>query len=234
MPQLEQGSVDLIFADPPYFLSNNGVTCQSGRMVSVNKGDWDASQGLGADLEFTTAWLVECRRLLKPNGTIWISGTMHNIHIIGFALQSLGYKILNEITWYKVNPPPNLSCRYFTHATETILWAKKTEKAKHKFNYETMKEKNGGRQMQSLWSITPPKRWEKRYGKHPTQKPEELLERIILASSEPGDLVLDPFLGSATTGVMAVRLDRGFIGIEREEDYLKLAWQRIKDEPSVP
>lgn len=230
MPLLEAESVDLIFADPPYFLSNNGITCQSGRMVSVNKGKWDESGGLESDFEFTKAWLTECRRLLKPDGSIWISGTMHNIHVIGYALQCLDYRILNDIIWYKINPPPNLSCRYFTHATETILWAKKSKRAKHKFNYEEMKAENGGRQMQSLWSITPPKPHEKRYGKHPTQKPEELLERIILSSSNPGDLVMDPFAGSGTSGVAAVRLDRRYIGIELEETFLEVAKSRIMEE----
>jgi len=222
----------MVFADPPYFLSNNGVTCQSGRMVSVNKGRWDASKGPEADFEFNTAWLRECRRVLKPNGTIWVSGTLHNIYGIGYALQLLGYKILNDIAWYKVHPPPNLSCRYFTHATETLIWARKSERARHRFNYEAMKSENDGKQMQSLWKIKPPRPWEKRYGKHPTQKPEELLRRIVLAATGPGDLVLDPFVGSGTTGVVCVRLGRRFVGIDSSQDFLAVAQRRIADELS--
>ncbi|HJR06049.1 MAG TPA: DNA methyltransferase [Pyrinomonadaceae bacterium] len=229
----ESESFDLIFADPPYFLSNNGVTCQSGRRASVNKGAWDKAPAVGEIQDFNVAWLGECRRLLKPDGTIWVTGTSHNIYSVGFALQTLGYKILNDIAWYKVNPPPNLACRYFTHATETILWAKRDAKAKHTFNYQEMKQANGGKQMQSLWQITSPPAREKRYGKHPTQKPELLLERIIRASSNEGDHVLDPFCGSGTTGVVAARLKRRFTGFDVDENYLRIASQRIKDELAV-
>ena len=228
--QSDSESFDLIFADPPYFLSNGGVTCQSGRMVSVNKGQWDKAPPLDVIHEFNLQWLRECRRLLKPNGTLWVSGTAHNIYSVGFAMQTLGYKILNDIAWFKMNPPPNLACRYFTHATETILWARREEKARHLFNYQEMKQDNSGKQMQSLWSITPPKAHEKRYGKHPTQKPEALLSRIIRASSNPHDLVLDPFCGSGTTGVVCARLQRRFMGFEVDGNYLKLAAQRIIDE----
>jgi site-specific DNA-methyltransferase (adenine-specific) len=229
----ESESFDLIFADPPYFLSNNGVTCQSGRRVSVNKGAWDKAPAVAEIQDFNVAWLSECRRLLKPDGTIWVTGTSHNIYSVGFALQTLGYKILNDIAWYKVNPPPNLACRYFTHATETILWAKRDAKAKHTFNYQEMKQANGGKQMQSLWQITSPTTREKRYGKHPTQKPELLLERIISASSNEGDHVLDPFCGSGTTGVVAARLKRRFTGFDVDENYLRIASRRIKDELNV-
>ena len=221
---------DLIFADPPYFLSNDGITCQAGKMVSVNKGDWDKGSTPEEMHAFNLEWLGECRRLLKPNGTLWVSGTAHNIYSVGFALQSLGYKILNDIAWYKVNPPPNLSCRYFTHATETILWARREQKARHTFNYEEMKRENKGKQMQSLWHIKPPTPREKRYGKHPTQKPEALLERIIAASTNSGDLVLDPFCGSGTTGVLCARLGRRFVGFELDEKYLAVAIKRIEDE----
>lgn len=221
---------DLIFADPPYFLSNNGITCQAGKMVSVNKGDWDKGSTPEEMHVFNLEWLGECRRLLKPNGTLWVSGTAHNIYSVGFALQSLGYKILNDIAWYKVNPPPNLSCRYFTHATETILWARREQKARHIFNYEEMKRENKGKQMQSLWHIKPPTPREKRYGKHPTQKPEALLERIIAASTNSGDMILDPFCGSGTTGVVCARLDRRFVGFELDEKYLTVAAKRIEDE----
>ena len=228
--EFQNASFDMIFADPPYFLSNGGVTCQSGKMVSVDKGDWDKAPSLGEIHKFNTIWLKECHRVLKPNGTIWVTGTAHNIHSVGFAMQTLGYKILNDIAWFKINPPPNLACRYFTHATETILWARKHEKSKHLFNYEEMKKDNGGKQMQSLWSITPPKVWEKRYGKHPTQKPEALLDRIIRASSNPNDLVLDPFCGSGTTGVLCARLHRRFVGFDIDEGCLDVAMKRIGDE----
>lgn len=228
------GMFDMIFADPPYFLSNNGITCKSGKMVSVNKGKWDKSEGIAVDHEFNLLWLKECQRILKPNGTLWVSGTSHNIYSVGFALQSLGYKILNDIAWYKVNPPPNLACRYFTHATETILWAAKNKKAKHVFNYPLMKEMNGGKQMQSLWHIKPPARIEKRFGKHPTQKPEALLSRIVLAASNEGDTILDPFCGSGTTGVACMRHKRRFVGFELESGYLDVAVQRLQDEYATP
>jgi site-specific DNA-methyltransferase (adenine-specific) len=221
---------DLIFADPPYFLSNDGITCHAGRMVSVNKGVWDKAETFEAVHEFNREWLKECRRVLKPNGTIWVTGTAHNIYSVGFALQTLGFKILNDIAWYKVNPPPNLSCRYFTHATETIIWARREAKGKHTFHYEEMKRENRNRQMQSLWHIKPPATREKRYGKHPTQKPEQLLDRIIRASSDPHSLVLDPFCGSGTTGVVCARTGRRFIGIDLISSYLDLAIARIEDE----
>ncbi len=223
-------SVDMIFADPPYFLSNGGITCVNGRMVRVDKGGWDKSQGITADHNFNILWLDQCRRLLRPNGTLWVTGTSHNIHSVGYALQTLDYKILNDIAWFKVNPPPNLACRYFTHATETILWAAKNAKSRHTFHYKLMKEQNGGKQMQSLWSIMPPGKSEKRHGKHPTQKPEALLTRIVEASTSPGELILDPFCGSATTGVACARLGRRFIGIDKEEEFLTLAVRRLSDE----
>jgi site-specific DNA-methyltransferase (adenine-specific) len=221
---------DVIFADPPYFLSNDGITCQAGKMVSVNKGVWDKATTFEEMHEFNRQWLRECHRLLKPNGTIWVTGTSHNIYSVGFALQTLGYKILNDIAWYKVNPPPNLSCRYFTHATETILWARRSPKARHTFNYEEMKRENRNKQMQSLWHIKPPAPREKRYGKHPTQKPEALLDRILRASSNPHDIVLDPFCGSGTTGVACVRLGRRFVGFEMDASFIKVAAKRIEDE----
>jgi site-specific DNA-methyltransferase (adenine-specific) len=221
---------DLIFADPPYFLSNGGITCHAGKMVSVNKGLWDKAATFEEIHEFNKLWLRECRRLLKPNGAIWVTGTAHNIYSVGFALQTLGFKVLNDIAWYKVNPPPNLSCRYFTHATETILWARRDPKSRHTFNYAEMKRENRGKQMQSLWHIKPPGPREKRYGKHPTQKPEALLDRILRASTNPRDLVLDPFCGSGTTGVAAARLGRRFVGIDLVESYLNIAVARLKDE----
>ena len=190
------GIFDAIFADPPYFLSNGGITCHNGRMVKVDKGGWDKSRGAELNHEFNHEWLRRCQRALKPDGTIWISGTQHVIFSVGFALQQLGFKILNDITWEKPNPPPNLSCRYFTHSTETILWAAKNETSRHTFNYAQMREANAGKQMKSVWRFKAPASAEKSHGKHPTQKPLVLLERCLLASTSPGDLVLDPFSGS--------------------------------------
>jgi site-specific DNA-methyltransferase (adenine-specific) len=229
LPLLPAESVDLIFADPPYFLSNGGITCHAGKMVSVNKGDWDKSRGPDANHEFNRAWLAACQRVLKPNGSLWVSGTAHVIHSVGFAMQQLGFKLLNDISWVKPNPPPNLSCRYFTHATETIIWAARDKKSRHTFNYKLMKETNRGKQMKSVWEIKPPETWEKRFGKHPTQKPLALLERILLASSHEGDLVLDPFSGSGTTLLAARKLRRTAVGLELSYDYLSLALQRITD-----
>jgi site-specific DNA-methyltransferase (adenine-specific) len=227
LPAIPENTVDLIFADPPYFLSNDGITCHAGRMVSVNKGQWDRSRGADANHEFNRAWLAACQRVLKPNGTIWVSGTAHVIHSVGFAMQQLEFKLLNDITWVKPNPPPNLSCRYFTHATETIIWAAKNKKSRHKFNYPLMKQLAGGKQMKSVWEIKPPEPWEKRFGKHPTQKPVALLERILLAASSEGDLVLDPFLGSGTTAIACLRHRRWFCGCEIIEQFVCVALARI-------
>ncbi len=222
------GVFDMIFADPPYFLSNGGITCHAGKMVKVDKGQWDKSMGPDLNHEFNTAWLSRCQRLLTANGTLWVSGTHHVIYSVGYAMQQLGMKILNDITWEKRNPPPNLSCRYFTHSTETIIWAARNEKAKHYFNYDLMRSMNGGKQMKSVWTLLAPSKQEKRFGKHPTQKPVELLERIILASTREGDFVLDPFSGSSTTGVAAIGLKRRFLGIEHERDFVKLSTERLR------
>ena len=227
---LPESSVDLIFADPPYFLSNGGITCHAGKMVSVNKGAWDKSQGPVANHEFNRSWLAACQRILKPNGSLWVSGTAHVIHSVGFAMQQLGFKLLNDISWVKPNPPPNLSCRYFTHSTETIIWAARDKKSRHTFNYKLMKETNRGKQMKSVWEIKPPETWEKRFGKHPTQKPLALLERILLASSHEGDLVLDPFSGSGTTLLAAFRLRRHALGCELSAEFVSLSVQRICSE----
>ena len=223
------GVFDMIFADPPYFLSDGGITCHSGKMVKVDKGDWDKSSDINAIHKFNLEWLSRCQKLLKKDGTIWVSGTSHNIYSIGFAMQQLGMKILNDITWEKPNPPPNLSCRYFTHSTETIIWAAKNKNSKHRFNYEEMKRLNNGKQMKSVWTISAPKKDEKKFGKHPTQKPLELLERIILASTKEGDLVFDPFSGSSTTGVAAIKLNRLFVGCEREDEYIQLSVKRLSE-----
>lgn len=224
-----EGKFHMIFADPPYFLSNGGITCHAGKMVKVDKGAWDKSKGPEINHEFNLTWLSRCQKLLLPNGTIWVSGTHHVIHSVGFAMQQLGMKILNDITWEKPNPAPNLSCRYFTHSTETIIWAAKTEKSKHCFQYQTMRAMNGGKQMKSVWRLPAPGKAEKVHGKHPTQKPVALLERILLASTNEGDLVFDPFAGSATTGVAAILTKRRFVGTELEENFVQLAINRLKE-----
>lgn len=225
--RFSDGQFDMIFADPPYFLSNGGITCHAGKMVKVDKGQWDKSQGAELNHEFNLAWLSLCQKLLKPNGTLWVSGTHHVIYSIGYAMQQLQMKILNGITWEKPNPPPNLSCRYFTHSTETIIWAARDAKSKHTFHYEDMRCINGGKQMKTVWNFTSPGQDEKKFGKHPTQKPLALLERIILASTNEGELVLDPFAGSSTTGVAAIRLNRQFLGIEIDPEFVKLSRERL-------
>lgn len=227
LKNLEEKSVDLIFADPPYMLSNDGITCKSGKMASVNKGEWDRSKGFKEDVKFHKKWLKSCDRVLKDEGTIWISGTYHCIHQITYILLEMGYYIINEISWIKPNAAPNMGCRCFTASHETLIWAKKSKKFKHTFNYELMKEMNDGKQMRSFWIIPTTPKNEKLLGKHPTQKPLELLKRVILSSSKKGDLVLDPFVGSGTTGVSALRYNRKFIGIDTEKDYLDLAYKRL-------
>jgi site-specific DNA-methyltransferase (adenine-specific) len=222
------GCFDLIFADPPYFLSNGGITCHAGRMVKVDKGAWDKSRGAEENHNFNREWLRRCQALLKPNGTLWVSGTHHVIFSVGYAMQQLGMKVLNQITWQKPNPPPNLACRYFTHSTETVIWAAKHGKSRHVFNYPAMKRANGGRQMKDVWSLTAPRRGEKALGRHPTQKPLALLERILLAASQPGDWVLDPFLGSGTTAVACAQLGRACVGIETDAAHLALAAERLR------
>ncbi len=222
------GIFDMIFADPPYFLSNGGFTCHAGKVAKVDKGKWDKSRGVRENHEFNLAWLSRCQKLLKPNGTIWVSGTHHVIYSVGFAMQELEMKILNDITWEKPNPPPNLSCRYFTHSTETIIWAAKDKYAKHYFNYDEMRKLNNNKQMKTVWTISAPGSEEKKFGKHPTQKPIELLKRIILASTQEGDIIFDPFSGSSTTGLVAVQLNRAFVGCELENEYIALSIKRLK------
>ncbi|MDD3285177.1 MAG: site-specific DNA-methyltransferase [Patescibacteria group bacterium] len=243
---LPENSVDMIFADPPYMLSNGGFSVHAGRMVSVNKGEWDVSNGLKKDFEFQLAWIKACHRVLKPGGTIWISGTYHSIYQCGFALQVSKFHILNDIAWFKPNASPNLSCRFFTASHETLIWARKelvhpkTGKAittKHKFNYDLMKNgnwpedflKKPNLQMRSVWSMGTPKPAEKKFGKHPTQKPIDLLVRIVMASTDKGDIVIDPFTGSSTTGLACALNGRKFIGIDLEKKYLELSVKRYKD-----
>ena len=240
LERITDHSIDMIFADPPYNLSNDGFTCQGGRMVSVNKGDWDRSQGPEADFEFHRTWIAACHRKLKPGGTIWISGTYHSVYQCGFALQIGGWHVLNDISWFKPNASPNLSCRMFTASHESLIWARTAKKDKHVFNYQAMKQgdwherdpiKKDAKQMRSVWSIPLTKKSEKRHGKHPTQKPESLLERVVLSSTNPEDIILDPFCGSGTTGVVALRRGRRFIGIDMDAAYLEgLARPRLEDE----
>jgi site-specific DNA-methyltransferase (adenine-specific) len=235
---LPDGCIDLIYVDPPYFLSNGGFTCYGGKYAIVDKGEWDKSNGVEEDFKFHCRWIEACGRVLKPNGTMWVSGTYHSVYSCGYALQKNGWHIINDICWFKPNGMPNLSGRMFAASHETLLWVKKNKEAKHYFNYECVKKgtwssdfiKRPGKQMKSVWGITPPKAEEKRYGTHPAQKPEALLDRIILICSQEGDTILDPFCGSGTMGVSALRHKRKFIGIDGDASYLdKLAIPRIKD-----
>jgi len=236
LEQLPDNSVDMIFADPPYNLSNGGFTCHAGKRVSVNKGKWDKSNGFEKDFNFHSNWIKACKRVLKPNGTIWISGTYHSIFQTGCILQQAGYHILNDIAWYKPNASPNLSGRYFTASHETLIWARKDKKAKHIFNYKLMREgewpkdflKKPNKQMRSVWAINTPAPWEKKFGKHPTQKPYELLKRVILASTHKDAVILDPFTGSSTTGLAAIRFGRKFVGVDTEKQFLDLSKKRFR------
>ncbi len=242
MEKFPENSIDMIFADPPYFLSNGWFTVHAGRMVKVDKWEWDKSSWIEDDFGFHIRWLEEAKRILKPDGTIWISGTYHSIYQCWYALQILGFHILNDISWFKPNASPNLSCRFFTASHETIIWARKNKKWKHYFDYSAMKNgdwssdslKKPGLQMRSVWSIYPPKNWEKTYGKHPTQKPIDLLKRIIIASTKDQDIILDPFSWSATTGIASQLIgNRKYIGIDQNKEYLDLSIKRYKDIISV-
>ena len=220
---------DMIFADPPYFLSNGGISVQSGKVVCVDKGNWDKAPSAEFIDEFNRKWLAVCKEKLKDNGTIWISGTHHNIFSVADQLSELGFKILNVVTWNKTDPPDNVSHRVFKHSAEYIIWAKKSKRAQHRYNYELMRQLNDGKQMTDVWRMPAVAKWEKSCGKHPTQKPVSLLVRIIMASTKEGDWVLDPFNGSGTTGVAASLLDRKFLGIDMEKAYLELASKRREE-----
>ena len=215
--------------DPPYFLSSGGISCQSGQVVCVDKGDWDkptTSEDIDA---FNLRWLTACREHMKDDATIWISGTHHNIFSVQQQLIKLGFKILNVVTWAKTNPPPNISCRYFTYSTEFIIWARKSPKVAHYFNYELMKKLNGDKQMTDVWQLPAIGKWEKSCGKHPTQKPLGVLARLIQASTKPNAWILDPFSGSSTTGIAANLLGRRFLGLEKEDEYLLMSQARREE-----
>lgn len=224
-----QFDFDMVFADPPYFLSNGGISYQSGKIVCVNKGEWDKATTLEDMDTFNLKWLTEVRNHMKDNATIWISGTHHNIFSVQQQLIKLGFKILNVITWAKTNPPPNISCRYFTYSTEFIIWARKSPKVPHYFNYSLMKELNDNKQMTDVWQLPAIGRWEKSCGKHPTQKPLSILARIIQASTKQNAWILDPFSGSATTGIAACLLGRKYLGLEIEENFLMIGRQRREE-----
>lgn len=231
MPQIKDLNFkfDMIFADPPYFLSNGGISVQSGKVVCVDKGDWDKGGSPEYMKEFNHKWLSCCRDLLKDNGTIWISGTYHNIFSVATELTELGFRILNCVTWAKTNPPPNISCRFFTYSTEFVLWARKSPKKPHYFNYELMRAINEGKQMTDVWNLPAIAPWEKSCGKHPTQKPLSLLTRIILASTKDNAWILDPFSGSSTTGIAANLTNRRFLGIEKEQEFIDISIKRREE-----
>ena len=220
---------DMVFADPPYFLSNGGISYQSGKIVCVDKGEWDKATTIEDMDMFNLKWLTEVRNHMKDNATIWVSGTLHNIFSVQQQLIKLGFKILNIITWSKTNPPPNISGRYFTYSTEFIIWARKSPKVPHYFNYDLMKELNENKQMTDVWQLPAIGRWEKSCGKHPTQKPLSILARIIQASTKQDAWILDPFSGSATTGIAACLLGRKFLGLEIEENFLMMGRQRREE-----
>jgi len=233
MRSLPAASVDMIFADPPYNLQLGGDLLRpDGSQVDAVDDDWDKFDSLGTYDRFTHAWLKEAKRILKPNGSIWVIGSYHNIFRVGAALQDQGYWILNDVVWRKANPMPNFKGTRFTNAHETLIWASMGEKARYTFNYRAMKTLNDELQMRSDWLI-PICAGQERLKKgghkvHPTQKPEALLYRVLLACSNPGDVILDPFFGTGTTGAVAKRLGRHFIGIEREDDYIAAAKERIE------
>ena len=226
VPRLSACMFDAVFADPPYFLSNDGFSVQAGKQVSVNKGAWDKSQGLKADTEFNFQWIKACRERLSESGTIWVCGTFHNIFSVATVLSELNFRILNSVVWQKTNPPPNLSCRFFTHSTEILLWGRKQKGVPHYYNYDLMCRLAGGRQMTDVWRLPAIGRWEKSCGKHPTQKPLSLVVRALLASTEANALVLDPFAGSSTTGIAANLIGRRFVGVEMDGVFLNVSRSR--------
>ena len=228
--------VDMIFADPPYFLSSGDNCVFNGTPIRFDKGNWDRKVSPEFVYQFNKQWLSLCREKLKDGGTIWVSGTYHNIFSVANCLTELGYKILNIIVWHKSDAHPSLTVKLFNFSAEYIIWARKSEKPLHYFNYELMKSMAGGKQMQDVWDIPSAGAWEKTCGKHPTQKPLRLLYRTILACTHEGDTILDPFAGSCTTGIAANLLNRKFIGIDQSEEFLQLGIRRrqeIEDEATA-
>ena len=237
LPELQPDSVECVWTDPPYLLSNGGISCSAGRRVIVDKGAWDKSNGFEEDMQFCESWVAECKRVMTPAGCIWVSGTLHIHPIVGVALMKSGLRILNDIIWEKPNPPPNLGCRMFTHSTELIYWATKATQDsphKHTFNYGDMKLENGGKQMKTVWRYTAPGADEKRHGRHSTQKPVDLVRRCIRASTNADDLVLDPFVGSGSTGVAAIAEGRRFVGIDADVSFLEIASRRLAEVTPPP
>jgi len=240
LASLPENHVDLIFADPPYNLQLEGALMRpNNTRVDGVDNDWDKFASFEAYDRFTRAWLSECRRVLKPDGALWVIGSYHNIFRVGGILQDLGYWILSDVIWRKTNPMPNFRGRRFTNAHETLIWAAHNADARYTFNYEAMKALNDDVQMRSDWLFpicSGPERLKDGAGKkaHPTQKPEALLNRIILATSNPGDIILDPFFGTGTTGAAARRLGRRWIGIERDADYASIARARIEAVEPLP
>lgn len=221
--------VDMIFADPPYFLSKNISKCINGTWKSFEKGEWDRATSQDNINAFNKKWLSACRNVLKDNGTIFVTGTYHNIFSVASCMVELGYKILNIIVWQKSDAKPTLSRNFFNFTTEYIVWARKNERISHYFNCELMEQLNGGARMSDVWRIPFLSSWEMKYGKHPTQKPLRLLYRIILASTHEGDTILDPFAGSCTTGIAANLLNRKFIGIDQSLEYLMYGIRRKQE-----
>lgn len=237
MHGLPDASVDAVFADPPYNLQLGSKTLyrpEDQTAARAVRDEWDSFESSADYDQFTRAWLSECKRILKPNGSMWTIGSYHNIFRVGSALQDMGFWILNDIVWVKTNPMPNFRGTRFTNAHETLIWATPTKTGKYTFNYETMKKLNGGKQMRSDWDLNiclGEERLKGADGKslHNTQKPLDLLHRVILASTKPGDIILDPFMGSGTTAAAARELGRQFIGIEQNETYVTAARERIKN-----
>lgn len=240
--EIEDGSVDVIFADPPYFLSDgSNRTVLGGKIVKLDKGEWDRDKGHKENYAFHERWIEECHRVLKDTGTIWVAGTYHSIFYCGTVLKSFGFHIINDVIWFKPNASPNMTCTRITASHETLIWAKKDKDKKHYFGYKELKNgvykddfiKKKGKQMRSVWVMNSVAQREKVFGGHPTQKPLALLSRVLTASAQEGDTILDPFCGSGTTGVIAQQKKaKRFIGIDLDIEYLKTTERRmLNDSP---